>query len=108
MVVWGSGLVTQFASRSSSSLGARRVICIDDVPERLAMAAKSGAETVNYREVHDLLWYLNETTSGRGPDACIDAVGMEAHGDTIGAYYDLAKSRTGMATDRPNAMRQAI
>ena len=108
IAVWGAGPVAQFAIRSCFLLGAGRVICIDDVRERLAMAAKSGAETVNYREVQDLLWYLNETTGGRGPDACIDAVGMEAHGDTIGAYYDLAKSRTGMATDRPNALRQAI
>ena len=108
IAIWGAGPVAQFAIRSCFMLGAGRVICIDDVPERLEMATKSGAEAVNYREVDDLLWYLNETTGGRGPDACIDAVGMEAHGDTIGAFYDLAKTRTMMATDRPNALRQAI
>ena len=107
VAVWGCGPVGQFAVRSAFMLGAERVIAIDDVPERLAMARRGGAETVNFTEtdVHD---HLMESTGGRGPDACIDAVGLEAHGRTLDAMYDRVKTATYLATDRANALRQAI
>jgi threonine dehydrogenase-like Zn-dependent dehydrogenase len=84
------------------------VIAIDTVPERLRMAADSGlAEVINYAE-EDVFDRLKTMTGGRGPDACIDAVGLEAHGATLDAYLDEVKMSTFLATDRPNALRQAI
>jgi threonine dehydrogenase-like Zn-dependent dehydrogenase len=108
IAVWGCGPVGQFTIRSAYLLGAHRVIAIDRVPERLAMAREGGAETINYQESDDLIEELKQMTAGRGPDACIDAVGMEAHGTTIGAAYDRVKASMLMATDRPNVLRQAI
>jgi threonine dehydrogenase-like Zn-dependent dehydrogenase len=108
IAVWGCGPVGQFTIRSAYLLGAHRVIAIDRVPERLAMAREGGAETINYQESDDLIEELKQMTGGRGPDACIDAVGMEAHGTTIGAAYDRVKASMLMATDRPNVLRQAI
>jgi threonine dehydrogenase-like Zn-dependent dehydrogenase len=108
VAVWGCGPVGQMAIRSAFLLGAERVIAIDDVPERLHMAlVHGGAEVINFDEedVHDRLKSL---TGGRGPDACIDAVGLEAHGPTLDAYIDKAKTAAFLATDRPNALRQAI
>ncbi|MEA2598122.1 MAG: hypothetical protein QOF01_4591, partial [Thermomicrobiales bacterium] len=85
-----------------------RVIAIDRFPYRLKMAAENtGAETLNYEEVN-VLEALKELTGGRGPDACIDAVGMEAHGHGVEYMYDRAKQATRMETDRPIALRQAI
>ena len=108
IAVWGCGPVGQFAIASARLLGAERVIAIDRFPERLAMARKvSGAETVNYEEV-DLSEYLKEVTGGRGPDACIDAVGMEGHLPGIAGAYDRVKQATMMQSDRPPALRQAI
>jgi threonine dehydrogenase-like Zn-dependent dehydrogenase len=72
------------------------------------MAANGGAEIINYMEVDDVLDVLRDMTGGRGPDACIDAVGLEAHGHTAGAFYDKVKAATFMATDRPNVLRQCI
>jgi threonine dehydrogenase-like Zn-dependent dehydrogenase len=108
VAVWGCGPVAQFAIRSAFLLGASRVIAIDQLPERLQLATRAGAETLNFDEVDDIVEALKQLTAGRGPDACIDAVGLEADGHTIGAVYDKIKFRTGMATDRPNALRQAI
>src|SRR5947209_10298882 len=108
IAVWGCGPVGQMAIKSAFLLGAERVIAIDDVPERLKMAQEqSGAETVNFDDER-VFDRLKDLTGGMGPDACIDAVGLEAHGHTIDSYYDKAKTATMMATDRPNALRQAI
>jgi len=107
IAVWGCGPVGQFAIRSAFLLGAGRVIGIDTVPERLRMAIDGGAETLD--SMHDDVFErLKDMTGGIGPDACIDAVGMEAHGANIDYYYDKAKTMTFMATDRASALRQAI
>jgi threonine dehydrogenase-like Zn-dependent dehydrogenase len=106
IAVWGCGPVGQFAIKSAYLLGAERVIAIDRFPYRLRMAREQGgAETLNYEEVdvHDA---LKEMTGGRGPDACIDAVGMEAHG--MEYAYDRMKQTLMLETDRPVALRQAI
>jgi threonine dehydrogenase-like Zn-dependent dehydrogenase len=106
IAVWGCGPVGQFAIKSAYLLGAERVIAIDRFPYRLRWAKENaGAEILNYEEVdvHDA---LKEMTGGRGPDACIDAVGMEAHG--AGYTYDRIKQTFSLETDRPIALRQAI
>jgi threonine dehydrogenase-like Zn-dependent dehydrogenase len=108
IAVWGCGPVGQFAIASAFMLGAERVIAIDRFPYRLQMAREhSGAETLNYEKV-DLLEALREMTGGRGPDACIDAVGMEAHGHGPVYAYDRAKQAMMLETDRPIALREAI
>jgi threonine dehydrogenase-like Zn-dependent dehydrogenase len=107
IAVWGCGPVGQFAIRSAFLLGAERVIAIDSVAERLQMAAECGAETLDFYD-QDIFEKVKEKTGGRGPDACIDAVGLEAHGTTFDALYDRAKAAMFMATDRPHALRQAI
>ena len=108
IAVWGCGPVGQFAMKSAFLLGAERVIGIDRFPERLRMAReKVGAETINYEET-DLLPALKEMTGGRGPDACIDAVGMEAHAPGFFGAYDKAKQAVKLETDRPIALREAI
>jgi threonine dehydrogenase-like Zn-dependent dehydrogenase len=107
IAVWGCGPVGQMAIRSAFLLGAGRVIAMDDVPERLRLAADAGAETVRFDE-ESVFERVKELTGGRGPDACIDAVGLEAHGATIDAYVDQVKTAMSLATDRPNALRQAI
>jgi threonine dehydrogenase-like Zn-dependent dehydrogenase len=109
IAVWGCGPVGQFAIKSAYLLGAERVIAIDRVPERLTMAVAHGhAEPLNYEQVDDVLEELRAMTGGQGPDACIDAVGLEAHGTTLDAWYDRAKTSMYMATDRLHALRQAI
>lgn len=106
VAVWGCGPVGQFAIRSAFLLGASRVIAIDHIPERLRLAEEYGrAETLDYSD-GDLLKRLREMTAGRGPDACIDAVGMEAHG--WDALYDRAKQALFLETDRPGVLRRAI
>lgn len=107
VAVWGCGPVGQFAIRSAHMLGADRVIAIDRVGERLQMARAGGAETIDYAEGH-LLERLKEMTGGRGPDACIDAVGMESHGMGAFGAYDKAKQAVRLETDRPIALREAI
>lgn len=109
VAVWGAGPVGQFAIASAYMLGAERVIAIDRYPYRLRRAAEqAGAETINYEET-DVLDALREMTAGRGPDSCIDAVGMEAHHGNPAMYtYDRAKQATRMETDRPFAIREAI
>ncbi len=108
VAVFGCGPVGQFAIVSAYLLGAERVIAIDRIPERLRMAKeKAKAEVLNYEEV-DVLEALKEMTGGRGPDSCIDAVGLEAHGITLDAWYDLAKTTLNMETDRSHALRRAI
>jgi len=108
IAVWGCGPVGQFAMKSAYLLGAERVIGIDRFPERLRMAReKVGAETLNYEEV-DVREALSEMTGGRGPDSCIDAVGLEAHAPGLLGAYDKAKQAVRLETDRPIALRQAI
>ena len=109
VAVWGAGPVGQFAIKSAYMLGAWRVIAIDRFEYRLRMAREQGgAETINYEESGDVLDALKEMTGGRGPDACIDAVGMEAHDTGVAAAYDRAKHAMRLETDRPIALRQAI
>ncbi len=109
VAVWGAGPVGQFAAASAFLLGAGRVIVIDRYDYRLAMAAKhTGANTLNYEEV-DIAEALREMTGGRGPDACVDAVGMEAHHPSPAVHgYDRAKQLGRLETERPHALRQAI
>jgi threonine dehydrogenase-like Zn-dependent dehydrogenase len=108
VAVWGCGPVGQFAIQSAFLLGAERVIAIDRFPERLEMAsAHGGAEVLNYEDV-DVLDALRALTGGQGPDGCIDAVGLEAHGTTLDAWYDRVKTSLWLATDRLHALRQAI
>ncbi|MBS1914048.1 MAG: glutathione-dependent formaldehyde dehydrogenase [Bacteroidetes bacterium] len=107
VAVWGCGPVGQFAIRSAFLQGAERVIAIDHYTERLHMAEQGGAETINYEDA-DLLDLIKECTGGIGPDACIDAVGMEAHGASVPALYDYAKQKVRFESDRPNVLRQAI
>jgi threonine dehydrogenase-like Zn-dependent dehydrogenase len=107
VAVWGCGPVGLFAIQSAYLLGAERVIAIDRFPERLRMARQLKAETLNYEEV-DTLDALKEMTGGRGPDACIDAVGMEAHGVGMVGAYDRVKQMVMLETDRPIALREAL
>jgi threonine dehydrogenase-like Zn-dependent dehydrogenase len=108
VAVWGCGPVGQFAIQSAYLLGAERVIAIDRFPERLEMARDlSKAEVLNYEEV-DIADALRQMTGGRGPDACIDAVGMEAHGTGIAYAYDRIKQAMRMESDRPTALREAM
>jgi threonine dehydrogenase-like Zn-dependent dehydrogenase len=109
VAVWGCGPVAQFAIQSAWLLGAERVIAIDNVPERLLLAQTWGrAEVIDSDQVDSVLDTLNEMTGGMGPDCCIDAVGMEAHGHSIDHFYDKAKQTLRLETDRPNALREAI
>lgn len=107
VAVWGCGPVGQFAVRSAKMLGAHQVIAIDSVESRLRLAESGGAVALNYKE-RDVLETVKELTGGIGPDSCIDAVGMEAHGTSVDAIYDKAKQSMRLATDRPHALRQAI
>lgn len=108
VAVWGCGPVGQFCIRSAWLLGAGRVIAIDREAERLHMAAACGkAEVIDLTNT-DVYEALKDMTGGRGPDACIDAVGLEAHGGQIDDWYDRAKTAVMLATDRISALRQAI
>ncbi|MBV8887883.1 MAG: glutathione-dependent formaldehyde dehydrogenase [Chroococcidiopsidaceae cyanobacterium CP_BM_RX_35] len=107
VAIWGCGPVAQFAIRSAFLLGAERVIAIDCVSERLQMAKDGGAEVLNFEEI-DVGEALKEMTGGRGPDAVMDAVGMESHGMGLEGLYDKAKQAVRLETDRPHALRQAI
>lgn len=107
IAVWGCGPVGQFAIRSAYLLGAERVIAIDRIPERLDMARQGGAQTIHFDEAN-VLEELFEMTGGRGPDACIDCVGMEAHGRTPDAIIDKAKQSVRLELDRAHVLRLAI
>jgi threonine dehydrogenase-like Zn-dependent dehydrogenase len=107
VAVWGCGPVGQFCIRSAMLLGAKRVVAIDDVPERLHMAAEAGAITIDFSQ-QKVYEQLLDITGGRGPDSCIDAVGAEAHGVTADAAMDRVKTTLFMSTDRAAALRQAI
>jgi len=107
VAIWGCGPVGQFAIRSAFLLGAERVIAIDQIPSRLRMAEKAGAETIDFSK-EDVFEFIKDKTGGRGADSCIDGVGLEAHGHTIGAVYDRARAAVGLTTDRITSVRQAI
>ncbi len=108
IAVWGCGPVGLFAIKSAYMLGAARVIAIDRFPYRLRIAReRAGAETINYEET-DVREALREMTGGRGPDHCIDAVGMEGHAPGVWGAYDKVKTSMMLETDRPVALRQAI
>jgi len=108
VAIWGCGPVAQFAIRNCFMLGAERVIAIDRFPYRLRMAEEGGAETINYEEVDSVVDTLKEMTANVGPDACMDAVGMEAHDNNLLYFVDRAKQALRVETDRPIALRQAI
>jgi threonine dehydrogenase-like Zn-dependent dehydrogenase len=110
VAVWGAGPVGQLAIASARLLGAERVIAIDRFDDRLRMAREqAGAETIDYEEVDSVPDALKELTGGRGPDACIDAVGMEAHHANAAVYaYDRVKQAARLETDRPYVLREAI
>jgi threonine dehydrogenase-like Zn-dependent dehydrogenase len=108
VAVWGCGPVGQFAIMSAFVQGAGRVIAIDNIPGRLRLAEKQGAETVNFEEVDDVADTIKSMTGGLGPHACIDAVGMEAHGNTVDNAYDWVKQIVRLETDRPHVLRQII
>ena len=109
VAVWDAGPVGQFAIASAKLLGAERIIAIDRFPYRLKMAAeKAGAtDVINYEE-QNVQEVLRDLTAGRGPDACIDAVGLEAHGHGLQAVHDNVKQKVKIQLDRPMAVREAI
>lgn len=108
VAIWGAGPVGLLAIKSAYLQGAARVISIESVPERMQMARDARAEVIDFNDERGVLELLKEMTGGRGPDSCMDAVGLEAHGTSLGAIYDRIKASTFLATDRPNVMRQAI
>jgi threonine dehydrogenase-like Zn-dependent dehydrogenase len=108
VAVWGCGPVGLLTIMCAYHLGAARVIAIDNVPERLRKAQdRAGAVALDFDKVH-VLDTLMDLTGGMGPDAVIDAVGLEAHGASLDAIYDRAKATLWMATDRPHVLREAI
>jgi threonine dehydrogenase-like Zn-dependent dehydrogenase len=108
VAIWGAGPVGQFCVRSAILLGARQVVMIDRVPERLAMAAAGGAITINFDE-ESVLERLNDLTDGKGPEKCIDAVGLEAHATrSIDSIMDRAKQAVMLETDRPHVLREIL
>jgi threonine dehydrogenase-like Zn-dependent dehydrogenase len=107
VAIWGCGPVGLFAIKSAFLLGAERVIAIDHIPERLKLAQEAGAEIWDYT-TGNTLEFLREATGGEGPNSCIDAVGLEAHGLSIDNIYDKAMELGRMASDRPHVLREAI
>jgi threonine dehydrogenase-like Zn-dependent dehydrogenase len=107
VAIWGAGPVGQFALRAAQLLGASSVIAIDRVASRLRMAQSHGAEVLNYQEVK-VQTALRDLTGGRGPDVCIDAVGLEAHGTGPLALYDRVATSVRFETDRSTALREAL
>jgi threonine dehydrogenase-like Zn-dependent dehydrogenase len=107
VAVWGCGPVGQFAIASAKMLGAEQVVAIDSVAERLEMAQKQGAITIDMKDEY-IYERLLDLTGGMGPDSCIEAVGGEAHGSTLDAWYDQVAVATFMVTDKAHALRQAV
>jgi len=108
VAIWGAGPVGQFAARSALLLGAREVVIIDHLPDRLSMAKACGALTINF-DRERVVERLNELTGGKGPEKCIDAVGMESHvGSTMDTFYDRAKQALMAESDRPHVLREMI
>jgi len=108
VAVFGCGPVGLFAIRSAFMVGSDRLIAIQRTPERLQKARESKADIFNYDDDDDVVEVLKQMTGGRGPDACIDCVGMEAHGHDFLARYDSAKQTLKLSFDRPKVLRQAI
>jgi threonine dehydrogenase-like Zn-dependent dehydrogenase len=109
VAVWGCGPVGLFSIASARLLGAERIIAIDRFPERLRLAQEQwGAEILNYEDVKDTFDAIKQMTGGRGPDRCIDAVGMEGHGATVDAIYDRMKQAMKLQLDRAHTLRQAL
>ncbi|WP_119303497.1 zinc-dependent alcohol dehydrogenase [Dongia deserti] len=107
VAIWGAGPVGQFCVRSAVLLGARKVIVIDRLPERLTMALAGGADVAINFEDEKVLARLNDLTNGKGPDKCIDAVGLEAHvTGSIDSMMDRAKQAVMLETDRPHVLRE--
>lgn len=108
VAIWGAGPVGQMTVRSALLQGARQVICIDRVPARLQMAADAGAKCVNFDE-ESVVDVLQDLTGGKGPDKCIDAVGLESHvSRSLDGLFDRAKQAVGLETDRPHVLREMI
>ncbi|MEA3085561.1 MAG: hypothetical protein QOC89_3258 [Paraburkholderia sp.] len=108
VAIWGAGPVGQMAIRSAMLLGAKQVIAIDCVPERLSMARAGGAVTIDFKN-ESVLERLMDLTAGKGPEKCIDAVGMESHATrSVDAMYDRAKQAVMLETDRPHVLREMI
>jgi threonine dehydrogenase-like Zn-dependent dehydrogenase len=108
VAIWGAGPVGQMTVRAAVLMGARQVIAIDQVPERLAMAQQGGAIAINF-DKESVLDRLADLTAGKGPERCIDAVGMESHaGRSIDAMYDRVKQAVMLETDRPHVLREMI
>lgn len=108
VAIWGCGPVGQMTIRSAILLGAKQVIAIDRVPERLSMAKAGGAITINFEE-ESVVERLNELTGGKGPEKCIDAVGMEAHATaTLDSMYDRAKQALALESDRAHVLREMM
>jgi threonine dehydrogenase-like Zn-dependent dehydrogenase len=108
VAIWGAGAVAQFTIRSAVLLGARQVVAIDHLPERLTMAEAGGAITINFDE-DSVVERLNDLTDGKGPEKCIDAVGMEAHATgSFDSIYDRAKQIVMAENDRPHVLREMI
>ncbi len=108
VAIWGAGPVGQMAIRSAVLLGAKQVVVIDRVAERLAMAREGGAITINFDE-ESVLDRLKELTNGKGPEKCIDAVGMESHATrSFDAMYDRVKQAVMLESDRPHVLREMI
>lgn len=109
VAIWGAGPVGQMAIRSALLLGAKQVIAIDRLPERLSMAKAGGAITINFEE-ESVIERLNELTNGKGPEKCIDSVGLESHvsmshPDTL---LDRAKQTVMLESDRPHVLREMM
>jgi threonine dehydrogenase-like Zn-dependent dehydrogenase len=108
VAIWGCGPVGQMAIRSAVLLGAKQVVAIDRVPERLSMAEAGGAIPINFEE-ESVIERLDELTKGKGPEKCIDAVGMEAHATGhIDSIYDRVKQTIMAESDRPHVLREMI
>lgn len=108
VAIWGAGPVGQFCVRSALLLGAKQVICIDCVPERLSMARAGGAVSIDFKK-ESVVERLKDLTDGKGPEKCIDAVGMEAHATaTLDSIYDRIKQATMLVTDRAHVLREMI
>jgi len=109
VAVWGCGPVGLFTLLSAKIMGAKRIIAIDDVPERLERARSIGGIEIMDRRQVNVLEALNDTTDGHGPDVCIDAVGLEGHGPTLGLdLVDRVQTALKLETDRPPVLREAI
>jgi threonine dehydrogenase-like Zn-dependent dehydrogenase len=108
VAIWGAGPVGQFTIRSAVLLGAKQVVAIDHLPERLSMAEAGGAIPINFDQ-ESVVERLNDLTEGKGPEKCIDAVGLEAHAThSVDSIYDRAKQMVMMESDRPHVLREMI